>query len=435
MKRVQIDRRMYPSVEMVLEPHYDANRGKPGAALSSFIDALIDNRAEVSIGRDAGDWVEIKGMFQGLRDSEDKTRYVNDNLDERDVAMFSERHEGRDRRFRSKEAEIIGIYQQARDILIEDDARIYKRKHVLLTFSADHVTRLLDNLSAEFIRDSVGVVVDVIKFTSAVNRAFDVGKVESVVPTTSAEEAFRVRDRLEGMGKTVVVAAEKAGVMVDGADRGSSVRFRQGELRGKVLVSSTSHGTPTLKALIAKGVEPVILASVLNLDAVVKYLDDCGKKNIILATSGDMHPSSDRDKVLWGLDRWRRYDVVRKSQGDIAVAAEIACRLRDGFKAPDLQGLSEFDPETTGTFKPNNLIVGLHKRVEKTGLEGIIRDSRWARRGLALDREAGNNYHENDLNRLVRENASTTIPFWNPTVHAITIMPGKMVQTEFRWEM
>ena len=110
----------------------------------------------------------------------------------------------------------------------------------------------------------VVVVIDVLRATSAICTAFHYG-VDKIIPVSSLEEATVYRD------KGFHVAAERKGKIVEGFDYGNSpLSYKNDKLKGETLVLTTTNGTKAIN--IAKDIEHLLIGSLLNLDAISKYL-------------------------------------------------------------------------------------------------------------------------------------------------------------------
>ena len=124
-------------------------------------------------------------------------------------------------------------------------------------------------------RKSIVVVVDVLRATSAICTALDLG-VQSIRPVSTIEDALDFKDQ-EGY----VIAAERNGKIVRGFDLGNSpTDYSSKSLRGKKMVLTTTNGTHAIN--IAKQDHKVVVGAFLNIDALTSYLLQQDKSIIIL---------------------------------------------------------------------------------------------------------------------------------------------------------
>lgn len=124
-------------------------------------------------------------------------------------------------------------------------------------------------------RNSVVVVVDILRATSAICTALDLG-VKSITPVSTIEEALDLKDY-----ENYILAAERNGKVVRGFDIGNSpTDYLNEDLKGKKMVLTTTNGTKAIN--IAKRDHQVVIGSFLNIDALTDYLKNQNKDVIIL---------------------------------------------------------------------------------------------------------------------------------------------------------
>jgi 2-phosphosulfolactate phosphatase len=115
-------------------------------------------------------------------------------------------------------------------------------------------------------RKSIVVVVDVLRATSTMCIAFEKG-IEKMIPVSTVEEALEYRNT----NPDYVLAAERNGAPVRGFDFGNSPQsYLDYDMSGKTIVMTTTNGTKSIG--IAKKDHEVIIGSLLNLDAISKWL-------------------------------------------------------------------------------------------------------------------------------------------------------------------
>ena len=90
-------------------------------------------------------------------------------------------------------------------------------------------------------RKSVVVVVDVLRATSAICTALDLG-VKSIMPVSTIEDALDYKGNDE-----YIIAAERNGKIVRGFDLGNSpTEYSNHNLEGKKMVLTTTNGTKAI---------------------------------------------------------------------------------------------------------------------------------------------------------------------------------------------
>jgi 2-phosphosulfolactate phosphatase len=128
---------------------------------------------------------------------------------------------------------------------------------------------------SEAVAAPVGVVVDVLRATSTIAQALAAGY-PRVLCCAEIDEARVLKESLgEGL-----LGGERDAVRIDGFDVGASPReFVQGGTQPLIL--STTNGTRAILTAAAT-CDEVVLASLLNLDAVVRTLVDRGEDALVL---------------------------------------------------------------------------------------------------------------------------------------------------------
>lgn len=125
--------------------------------------------------------------------------------------------------------------------------------------------------------DSIVVVIDIFRATSAICTAFEHGA-EKMIPVATVDEARAWK------AKGYLVGAERDAIPVDGFDFGNSpYSYMSEEVRGKTIVITTTNGTQAIEA--AKNAHKVVVGSFLNINALCEWLVS-EKKNILLLCSG-----------------------------------------------------------------------------------------------------------------------------------------------------
>jgi 2-phosphosulfolactate phosphatase len=157
-----------------------------------------------------------------------------------------------------------------------------------------------------------GLVIDVIRATSTICQALAAGY-ERVFCAAEVDEARALRDSL-GEG---VLGGERNAVRIPGFDLGNSPREYE-EPAGETLILSTTNGTRAVVAA-AQRCERVLVASLLNLSAVVEAARDVGD-DVVVVCAGVQGTLALDDAFVAGriveLLGWERTD-----------AAEAAARL------------------------------------------------------------------------------------------------------------
>jgi 2-phosphosulfolactate phosphatase len=116
----------------------------------------------------------------------------------------------------------------------------------------------------------LGIVVDVMRATSTIAQALAAGY-QRVLCAAEVEDALALKADL---GDEAITGGERDAKRVEGFDAGASPReFR--EPRAETLILSTTNGTRSIVAA-AEACEQVVLAALLNLDAVSAHARESG---------------------------------------------------------------------------------------------------------------------------------------------------------------
>lgn len=130
------------------------------------------------------------------------------------------------------------------------------------------------------VRDSVVVVIDVLRATSTIATALYNGA-KSIIPVDSVEKCIRL-----GRDMECITAGERDGQVAEGLQYGnSSFEYPREFIQGKILVLTTTNGTKLLHMALSKGATEIVTGAFLNLSAVCHHLTH-KRKNVILACAG-----------------------------------------------------------------------------------------------------------------------------------------------------
>ena len=139
--------------------------------------------------------------------------------------------------------------------------------------------------------ESIVVIIDVLRATSAICTAFENGA-EKIIPVATLEEAKAYKK------KGFLVGAERNGLPVDGFDFGNSPFHYMGEnIKGKTIVLTTTNGTQAIE--VSKNAHKIVIGSFLNIGALCEFLVK-EKRNILLLCSGWKNKFNLEDAVFAG---------------------------------------------------------------------------------------------------------------------------------------
>jgi 2-phosphosulfolactate phosphatase len=136
---------------------------------------------------------------------------------------------------------------------------------------------------------SVVAVIDVLRATSTICQALASGARE-VVPFVEIDEALAAANKAGR--NNVILGGERKGRRIDGFDLGNSpAEYSASTIQGRPVFITTTNGTRALQH--ARFAESVVVASFLNLSAVVASLQNEAKINILCAGTDRSETSED----------------------------------------------------------------------------------------------------------------------------------------------
>jgi 2-phosphosulfolactate phosphatase len=125
--------------------------------------------------------------------------------------------------------------------------------------------------------DSIVVIIDILRASSAICTAFANGAVE-IIPVAEVSEAKDYKAR------GYLVAAERDGYVLDFADFGNSpFNFTKDKVEGKTIVYSTTNGTRIIN--LASTAYMTVIGSFINIGALTKWLIN-QDRNVLLFCAG-----------------------------------------------------------------------------------------------------------------------------------------------------
>jgi 2-phosphosulfolactate phosphatase len=144
---------------------------------------------------------------------------------------------------------------------------------------------------ADLHKDSIVVIIDILRASSAICTAFANGA-SSIIPVTQVEEAREYKNR------GFLVAAERDGLVLDFADFGNSpFNFTKELVNGKTIVYSTTNGTGLIN--LTQSSYMTVIGSFLNFSALTRWLIK-QEKEVLLLCAGWKNRFNIEDTVCAG---------------------------------------------------------------------------------------------------------------------------------------
>lgn len=174
--------------------------------------------------------------------------------------------------------------------------------------------------------ESVVVIIDILRATSAICTAFEHGA-EKIIPVATVEEAKAYKD------KGFLVGAERDAVQVEGFDFGNSPYSYMGDnVKGKTIVITTTNGTQAIHA--SRHAYKVVIGSFLNIDALSTWLTE-EKRNVLLLCSGWKNKFNLEDALFAGAvteELRKRNDQIEFGDACLALQYLYQLALKDPYK-------------------------------------------------------------------------------------------------------
>jgi 2-phosphosulfolactate phosphatase len=140
-------------------------------------------------------------------------------------------------------------------------------------------------LSPADILDRPVVVIDILRASTSIVQALSAGA-KSIYPVASIEDALRLANTF-GRDE-VLLCGERKCLRIEGFDLGNSPReFTRDRVEGKTLVMSTTNGTHLMS--LTGGASRVLIASLLNLRAVVEELVRTEAEPVLICSGREKH--------------------------------------------------------------------------------------------------------------------------------------------------
>jgi 2-phosphosulfolactate phosphatase len=160
--------------------------------------------------------------------------------------------------------------------------------------------------------DTIVVVIDVLRATSAMCTAFEFG-VDKMIPVATLEEAMEYKKQ------GCLVGAERNGIAIEGFDFGNSpYSYMTEKTKGQTVVISTTNGTQAIEA--ARNAYQVVIGAFTNITALCNWLQT-QNKSVLLLCSGWKNRLNLEDTVFAGAVSERLINSNLFHTGDAALAA------------------------------------------------------------------------------------------------------------------
>ena len=164
-------------------------------------------------------------------------------------------------------------------------------------------------------RESITVVVDILRATSAMCTAFEHG-VECIIPVSEVEDTYFYK-----ADPNCILAAERGGRIVEGFSYGNSPKdYMRPHVKGKTLVITTTNGTQAIEIASNSGL--ILIGSFLNLSALSEALGQL-QHDVMILCAGWKNRFNLEDTLFAGALVYRllQYGYSYSVDSDAAIAS------------------------------------------------------------------------------------------------------------------
>lgn len=152
----------------------------------------------------------------------------------------------------------------------------------------------IDLLPQRGLEGAAAVVFDILRATSTMVTALAHGAA-GIYPARTIEEAWELRGKMP----EALLGGERHGDRIEGFDLGNSPLEYRENVRGRLVISTTTNGTIGLRA--CEGAREILAGSFLNMDALASHLRRSASGEIILVCAGTFREAALEDILAAGL--------------------------------------------------------------------------------------------------------------------------------------
>ncbi|MBP3191547.1 2-phosphosulfolactate phosphatase [Natronogracilivirga saccharolytica] len=175
------------------------------------------------------------------------------------------------------------------------------------------------------VRDKTVVVIDVLRACSTIQAALENGAA-GVIPVAENDDAGKYTRSLDA--SRILLCGEKGGKKIEGYRLGNSpLEYVYDIVNAKIIILKTTNGTRAVTR--SSNAKEVLIASFLNLTAVVDYLKKQNTRDVLLICSGWNNRLSIEDMLCAGTLTYRLFDG--KLPADATDGTKVAFSLYQKF--------------------------------------------------------------------------------------------------------
>ncbi len=207
--------------------------------------------------------------------------------------------------------------------------------------------RILELIEGAKKAQGLTVIIDVFRAFSLECYLFEKGA-RKIYPIGKIEDAFAMKKE----HPDYVLLGERGGAKVEGCDFGNSPsQIRDFDVSGKTIIHTTSAGTQGIVNAAAAGAQEIITGSLVNADAVVRYIRSRNPEEVSIVAMGKAGLSSAAEDVLCAEYLKARLENKDLSgREDMSGGAALAQLREKAAAMKDGDGAHFFNPATQEIF-------------------------------------------------------------------------------------
>lgn len=183
-----------------------------------------------------------------------------------------------------------------------------------------------DHINEESLKGKTSIVIDMLRATSVITTALGNGA-RKVIPITSVEGSFDMRDKLKEDGIEALIGGERKAMKIDGFNMTNSpLEYTKDKVFEKDIILSTTNGTRAINLCLLS--DEIYIGSFLNGGYLAKYLAKMNK-DIVIVNSGTNGELSLDDFICSGyiIDELLKYEEFELT--DVATLSKLTYENND----------------------------------------------------------------------------------------------------------
>ncbi|WP_445344106.1 2-phosphosulfolactate phosphatase family protein [Clostridium septicum] len=144
-----------------------------------------------------------------------------------------------------------------------------------------------DYINEDYLEGKTVVVIDMLRATSVITTALANGA-KKVIPLLTVEEAFDMKEKLNGLGEEVLLGGERRALKIEGFDfTNSPLEYTESKVKDKNIIITTTNGTRAIA--LSLNAESILVGAMINAKAIVNKVKEINKDVVFInaGTNGE----------------------------------------------------------------------------------------------------------------------------------------------------